>query len=125
MRAVLLDTGWQSPNHPEAPRRFADWIRATRGLCGVYFIRSTVDDYVGDEPAERGQILYIGESHTFQLYETLTRHLQRWSSPTNRAYERDRVELRALLMVDPDEAIARQDDEILRHTPRDNARVPF
>jgi hypothetical protein len=61
----------------------------------------------------------------FHLYETLTRHLQRWSSPTNRAYERERVEIRVLLMVDPDQAVARQDEEILRHTPRDNARVPF
>src|SRR5258706_10269474 len=122
---VILDTGWQSPIDPSEPHRFPDWVRATRGFCGVYFIRSAVDGTVDYEPAERGQILYIGESHTFQLYETLTRHLQRWSSATNHAYERERVEIRVLLMVDPEQAIALQDEEILRHTPRDNARVPF
>ncbi len=123
--AVLLDTGWQSPIDPRDRHHFPDWVRATRGFCGVYFIRAAVDGEISYQPAERGQILYIGESHTFQLYETLTRHLQRWSSPTNRAYERDLVEIRVWLMVDPDQAIALQDEEILRHTPRDNARVPF
>lgn len=46
-------------------------LRALRGrrVSGVYAIRDR----------ESGEVLYVGESHTGRLYETLTRHLQGWA----------------------------------------------
>jgi hypothetical protein len=45
---------------------YPDWLRALRGESGVYVIR------------ERGVVVYVGESHTGRIYETLTRHFQAW-----------------------------------------------
>ena len=47
------------------------WVRALRGKSGVYVIRERQRD--GSNP-----IVYVGESHTSRLYQTLTRHFQRW-----------------------------------------------
>lgn len=44
------------------------WLHALKGKSGVYVIR--------DKHSE--QVLYVGESHTNRIYETLTRHLQEW-----------------------------------------------
>lgn len=44
------------------------WVRALKGKSGVYVIR--------DKSTE--EVLYVGESHTNKIYETLTRHLQQW-----------------------------------------------
>lgn len=46
------------------------WVRALKGKSGVYAIR-----HVGLAT----RVLYVGESHTGNLYGTLTRHFQRWS----------------------------------------------
>jgi hypothetical protein len=43
------------------------WVRALRGKSGVYVIRERQRD--GSSP-----IVYVGESHTSRLYQTLTRH---------------------------------------------------
>jgi hypothetical protein len=51
--------------------RYPDWVRALRGKSGVYLIRERQRD--GSDP-----IVYIGESHTGRLYQTLTRHFQTW-----------------------------------------------
>ena len=40
------------------------WVRALKGKSGVYVIRQ------GGEP------VYVGESHSARLYETMTRHFQ-------------------------------------------------
>jgi hypothetical protein len=45
------------------------WVRALRGKSGVYVIREQQRD--GSAP-----IVYVGESHTRRLYQTLTRHFQ-------------------------------------------------
>jgi hypothetical protein len=45
------------------------WVRALRGKSGVYVIREQQRD--GSVP-----IVYVGESHTRRLYQTLTRHFQ-------------------------------------------------
>jgi len=51
--------------------RYPDAIRALRGKSGVYAIR-TVGLLGGRE------VVYVGESHTGNLYGTLTRHFQAW-----------------------------------------------
>lgn len=48
--------------------RYPAWIRNLVGRCGVYVIR--------DRRTRR--VLYVGESHSGRLYETLTRHFQAW-----------------------------------------------
>ena len=48
------------------PGVFEDWILDLRGYSGVYAIRDTYS----------GEVLYVGESHTGRLYDTLTRHFQ-------------------------------------------------
>ena len=49
--------------------RYPAWIRALQGKSGVYLIRERQRD--GSNP-----VVYIGESHTARLYQTLTRHFQ-------------------------------------------------
>jgi hypothetical protein len=51
--------------------RYPAWLRALRGKSGVYIIRERQRD--GSNP-----IVYVGESHTSRLYQTLTRHFQTW-----------------------------------------------
>jgi hypothetical protein len=106
---------------------YPEWVRALRGQSGVYVIR---------DRATR-EVLYVGESHTGNLYETLTRHLQQWKRWTKRSwwpgqfapsehdpgltYQRDAVEVAARVLVDEDPV----DEElrlIQRLQPRDNLR---
>ena len=117
-------TPFRSPVDPIDPSRFAAWVRDTRGYSGVYLIRSRDGGWLGGGPTEPREIVYIGESHTARLYETLTRHFQQWSSPSNVVYERERVDV-SIALLDGADAIAEQDRQILRWTPRDNARLPF
>jgi excinuclease UvrABC nuclease subunit len=50
--------------------RYPEWLRALDGKHGAYAIR------------EQGwffsRVLYVGESHTKNLYKTITRHFQSW-----------------------------------------------
>ncbi len=50
----------------EVAEPYPDWVRALRGHSGVYVIRDRAS----------GETLYVGESHTGRLYQTLTRHFQ-------------------------------------------------
>src|SRR5262245_34587346 len=55
---------------------YAPWLADLAGANGVYVIR---------QRARRGQaalILYVGESHTHRLRETLQRHFQQWTGHT-------------------------------------------
>jgi hypothetical protein len=121
---VSTRTGWRSVVDDQNPRAFARWVRDTRGFCGVYLIRAAGTGFVGGAPAQQGEILYVGESHSHELYATLTRHFQNGLGPTNHYYERERVEAR-IQLLNAEEAIPEQDRQILRHTPRDNTRLPF
>jgi hypothetical protein len=49
--------------------RYPDWVRALDGKSGVYVIKQIQRD--GSE-----EVVYVGESHSGRLYDTLTRHLQ-------------------------------------------------
>ncbi|MEO7733338.1 MAG: hypothetical protein ABIY55_20420, partial [Kofleriaceae bacterium] len=54
-----------------ASEPYPSWVRALKGKSGVYVIRETQRD--GSDV-----IVYVGQSHTDRLYQTLTRHFQTW-----------------------------------------------
>lgn len=49
---------------------YPDWVRELHGKSGVYVIKGV--------SLFSTTILYVGESHTNRLYETMTRHFQSW-----------------------------------------------
>ena len=98
------------------------WVRALRGKSGVYVIR------------ERGEVVYVGESHTDKLYETLTRHFQTWrrykgfwrgqygeGHDPGLTYDRAAVEV-ATRVTRAERAIDEEARLIARLAPRDNLR---
>ncbi len=100
--------------------RYPTWVRALKGESGVYVIR------------ERGAIVYVGESHTKKLYETLTRHFQIWrrwkgfwrghygeGHDPGLTYQRERVEV-AVRVLPSNRAIDEETRLIRRLKPRDN-----
>jgi hypothetical protein len=101
------------------------WLRAMRGQSGVYVIRER--DRVGDPV-----IVYVGESSTGRLYETLTRHFQNWrrykgfwrgqyavGHDPGLTYDRASVEV-AIKVTPPSKAIDEEARLIRRLRPRDN-----
>jgi len=105
--------------------RYPAWVQALRGASGVYVIR---------ERAASGKptVVYVGESHTGRLYETLTRHFQDWrrykgfwrgqyaeGHDPGMTYPRDRVEVATRVMTGPN-AIDEERRLIRRLNPRDN-----
>ena len=107
---------------------YPEWVRALRGKSGVYVIREMDKD-------GRPVVSYVGESHTDNLYDTLTRHFQKWrrwkgfwrgqyteyneGHDPGLSYRRDRVEA-AVRVVSPEEAIPLEKRLIRRLSPRDN-----
>lgn len=103
--------------------RYPAWVRALRGASGVYVIRDRAT----------GETLYVGESHAGKLYETLTRHLQRWrrwksywrgqysqsDHDPGVTYDRDSVEI-AARVLSPEGAIDEEARLIRALKPRDN-----
>lgn len=100
---------------------YPDWVRRLRGQSGVYVIRE-ID----------GPILYVGSS-VGRLYETLTRHLQRWrrwkgywrehqfaeGADPGLTYKRNTVEV-AIKLTTPGDAHEEEMRMIQRLRPRDN-----
>lgn len=102
---------WQSPTRGRGQRGFADWVRALDGHNGVYLLRAAGTD----------EVIYIGESHSGRLYDTMTRHLQNWDGfGSGPSYVPANVEVAVLLVEDPEEAIALQYELIQRYQPEDN-----
>ncbi len=104
---------WYSPLAPDG-NGFADWLRALRGQGhnGVYLIRDS----------RSHEILYIGESHSQRLYETLTRHLWSWNGKgSGPSYHPARVELSVVVAETPlDDPVVDQYALIQEYHPRDN-----
>ena len=104
---------WRSPLSPDG-EGFADWFGGLRGegLSGVYLIRD----------ARSREIVYIGESHTGRLYETLSRHLYAWNGKgAGPSYHPGYVEIAVIVAETPlDDPVADQYALIQRHEPRDN-----
>jgi hypothetical protein len=104
---------------------YPQWVQDLRDKSGVYVIRELDDD---GTPV----VKYVGESHTNNLYDTLTRHFQHWrrwkgfwrgqygeGHDPGLTYKRDRVEA-AVRVVSPDEAIELERKLIRRLSPKDN-----
>lgn len=100
---------------------YPEWLRALRGQSGVYVIR------------ENGVVVYVGESHTGRVYETLTRHFQawrRWKSfwdgqygeghDPGLTYDRSTVEVAVRVTDHGDPALDEEAALIRRLQPRDN-----
>lgn len=78
---------------------------------------------------ERGQVLYVGESHTGRLFDTITRHFRKWRVDASRdaqgrrrggtTYNRDRVKV-AWVECPAGDAQELQYKAIQRLNPRDN-----
>lgn len=100
---------------------YPDWLRALRGESGVYVIR------------ERGVVVYVGESHTGRVYETLTRHFQTWrrwkrwwdgqygeGHDPGLTYDRASVDVAVRVTGHGDPAIEEEAALIRELAPRDN-----
>lgn len=102
----------------QAGEPYPEWIRDLKGRSGVYVLK------------EGNAIRYVGESHTDRLYETLTRHLQRWQLPSSKSYRRGTMRAAVLVLSDRDEAPSVQAHYICELAPSDNVyeqceAVPF
>lgn len=100
---------------------YPEWLRRAQGASGIYVIRE-----------RGGPIVYVGQSSSNKLYETVTRHLQRWrrfkgfwrgqfaeGHDPGLTYERDRVDV-AIKITSPSEALDEEARLIRRLRPRDN-----
>ena len=108
---------------------YPDWIRMLNGKSGVYILRETQDDGTTET-------VYVGESHTDRLYQTLTRHFQTWrrakkfwsgqytgsqSHDPGLTYDRERITV-AVRVLPAARALAEEARLIARLRPRDNLR---
>lgn len=109
-----------------AGERYPAWVRELRGKSGVYVIRDRAS----------GEALYVGQSISDKLYETMTRHLQRWrrwkswfvgqyvasENDPGVTYDRDRVEV-AARVLSPVRALEEEVRLIRALKPRDNINL--
>jgi hypothetical protein len=99
---------------------YPDWVRGLKGKSGVYIIR------------EGREVVYVGESHTDRLYDTLTRHFQTWrrwkgfwkgqyaeGHDPGLTYDRAKVEV-AVRVTSAAQALHEEARLIARLRPRDN-----
>ena len=104
---------WRSPVSPDGTS-FADWLSDLRGhgYNGIYLIRD----------ARTREVVYVGESHTGRLYETLSRHLYAWNGKgSGPSYHPARVEVAIVVAETPlDDPVADQYALIQELEPRDN-----
>lgn len=106
---------------------YPDWVRALDGKSGVYVLRETQSDGTT-------VTVYVGESHSGKLYQTLTRHFQMWrrakkfwkgqytgsqSHDPGLTYDRERITV-AVRILPADRALAEEGRLIARLRPRDN-----
>lgn len=101
------------------------WVRELRGKSGAYVIKA-----VG---VFSSTIVYVGESHSGRLYETMTRHFQGWSrqkgfwaglfvqsdNDPGTTYDRAACEV-AVRIASPGRAVELQAELIRKLKPRDN-----
>ncbi len=105
--------------------RYPEWLHVLKGKSGVYVIR---ERRANDAPV----IVYVGQSNTGRLFETLTRHFQTWrrwkgfwkgqyaeGHDPGLTYQRDRMEV-AVRVTSPSESIEEEARLIARLRPRDN-----
>jgi len=106
---------------------YPEWLRALKGKSGAYVIREL-------RWLARPQVVYVGESHTGRMYQTITRHFQQWRRnktwwlhqlgrlhDPGTTYDRGSVEVAVRLTRAGSPAIDEQARLIDRLRPRDNA----
>lgn len=99
---------------------YPGWVKDTKGKSGVYVIK------------QGGKVVYVGESHTGKLYQTMTRHFQTWTRQKKFwagqyssehdpgvVYPRDAVEV-AVRVLPAAQAIDAEEQLITKLKPRDN-----
>ncbi len=109
---------------------FAPWVRELqdtrdrRGRAGVYIVREV----------KSGRVLYVGMSASPRLYDTLTRHFQRWRLSRDAAkyytgklpgvtYDRHAVDV-AVMVTSEASAAKWERFFICEFLPRDNVAIP-
>ncbi len=102
---------WRSPVEAD-DQTLANWLQSLRGWSGVYLIRD----------GQAREIVYIGESHTHRLYETLTRHFYAWNGRgAGPSYHPALIEVAVIVAETPlDDPVADQYALIQRYEPKDN-----
>ncbi|MBE7524662.1 MAG: hypothetical protein HS109_20165 [Burkholderiales bacterium] len=106
---------------------YPDWVRALKGKSGAYVIKA-----VG---LFSSTIVYVGESHSGRLYETMTRHFQSWrrgkgwwfgqfvqsDNDPGTTYDREACEVAVrITRRDTTVVLAAQAELIRKLKPRDN-----
>lgn len=115
---------------------YPDWLRKLRGKCGVYAIRERARSRLLGLVQVPAVVVYVGESHTGRLYQTLTRHFQGWNrgkdpkwyggkyvprqTDPGHTYDRRIVEVRIRVARTPTHAMELQDEWLRALVPRDN-----
>lgn len=97
--------------------RFAPWVNDLRNRSGAYVIRERAS----------GRHLYVGESHTGRLAQTIKRHFYDWRDDPERrhlTYARGRIEIAVRLTPPGPAATGAQNNLLLRLEPRDNHTNP-
>lgn len=97
---------------------YAKWVDRLADAHGVYVIRERA-------PNGAAVTLYVGESHTGRLRDTLQRHFQYWRGRTaGPTFERVTVQVAIEIHRDPERAVQRQDALILALRPIYNKQIP-
>lgn len=97
---------------------YARWVRHLAGVNGVYVIRTK------RTPAAVPLVVYVGESHTNNLRETMQRHFQDWNGKTaGPTFDPTKHQV-AFEVLPSAEAIARQNELIRRLRPTRNLLIP-
>ncbi len=105
---------------------YPDWVRELRGKSGAYVIKA-----VG---VFSTTIVYVGESHSGRLYETMSRHFQGWrrgkgwfagqfvesENDPGTTYDREVCEVAVRITRSTGAALDAQAELIRRLKPRDN-----
>lgn len=98
---------------------YAPWLAEAAGAHGVYVIR---------QRARKGKpaiVLYVGESHTHRLRETLQRHYQQWKGQTaGPTFDAAETEVAMETFLEGNDAIRRQNRLIRQLSPIHNIVVP-
>jgi hypothetical protein len=98
---------------------YAPWLAEAAGAHGVYVIRERC------RRGKRATVLYVGESHTHRLRETLQRHFQQWTGRTaGPTFDAEATEVAMEVLLDGNDAIRQQNRLIRSLHPVHNVLVP-
>jgi len=98
---------------------YASWLADLAGAHGIYIIRRRA------RRRQAALILYVGESHTHRLRETLQRHFQQWTGQTaGPTFDAKDTEVAVQVFLSGEDAIREQNRYIRRFRPIHNAQIP-